>query len=445
MVNHLYYPDTIVAIATASGRGGVGVIRISGKSLSSLANICEGLPSPRVAKFCTFRSSQGHILDQGLALYFPAPHSFTGEDVLELHGHGGTAVMQSLLKRCVELGARLAEPGEFTKRAFLNRKIDLAQAEAIADLIDASSTAAIYSAARSLSGEFSKRINSVVETLIHTRMLIEACLDFPEEEIEVVDRTAILSQLDDIETMLTSIIKRSQNSAILRDGLSVVLIGQPNVGKSSLLNQLAEEDLAIVTDVPGTTRDSVSSEISINGISLNIVDTAGLRDTHDVVEKIGIEKTWKAVNKADIALFITDVTREQSDADTSILRNLPVSLPVIRILNKIDLINANEPISDDGFMISAKTGQGIDELRSKLLAVAGWHPSEEGTFLARERHLAALNSALAYVKNISVDSHAFELIAEELRLAQSALSTITGEFTADDLLGEIFSKFCIGK
>lgn len=445
MTKLLYNPDPIAAIATAPGRGGVGVIRISGKSLSTLSKVCDGFPLPRIAKFISFRSAEGDILDQGLVLYFPAPHSFTGEDVLELHGHGGVGVMQSLLKRCLELGARMAEPGEFTKRAFLNGKIDLAQAEAISDLIEASSLAAVRSAARSLSGEFSKKIHVAVDALVHIRMLIEAGLDFPEEEIDFIDRDAITSQLETITSQLTSIIRQSQNSSILRDGLTVVLIGQPNVGKSSLLNQLAGEDLAIVTDVPGTTRDSVIKEISIDGIPVHVVDTAGLRETNDIVEKIGIEKTWQAVQKADVALLIIDITKGLTTSDEQILNRLPSSLPIIKVLNKSDLLSVPTQQSTEEFAISAKTGCGIDELRQKLLINAGWQSSEDGNFLARERHLKALNDALFYIKNITIDLQTLELVAEELRSAQYALSSITGEFSADDLLGEIFSKFCIGK
>lgn len=445
MTKSLYNPDPIAAIATAPGRGGVGVIRISGKSLAIFQEICNGFPPPRVAKFVSFRSSLGDIIDQGLVLYFPAPHSFTGEDVLELHGHGGTGVMQSLLKRCLELGARMAEPGEFTKRAFLNGKIDLAQAEAIADLIEASSSAAVRSAARSLSGEFSKKIHTAVDLLIHIRMLIEAGLDFPEEEIDFIDREAITSQLEAITSQLTDIVRQSQNSSILRDGLTVVLVGQPNVGKSSLLNQLAGEDLAIVTDVPGTTRDSVVKEISIDGIPIHVVDTAGLRETNDVVEKIGIEKTWQAIQKADVALLIIDITKGQTISDDEILNKLPSSLPIIKVLNKCDLLSEPTQQDMDALAISAKTGFGVGELRQKLLTSAGWESSEGGNFLARERHLKALTDALLYIKNIRLDSQTLELVAEELRSAQNALASITGEFSADDLLGEIFSKFCIGK
>ncbi|MBA2689983.1 MAG: tRNA uridine-5-carboxymethylaminomethyl(34) synthesis GTPase MnmE [Burkholderiales bacterium] len=437
--------ETIAAIATPPGRGGIGIVRISGKNLRPLAEaICGAVPPPRYAAYGALAAADGSAIDSGLALYFVAPYSFTGEDVLELHGHGGPAVLQLLLRRCLDLGARLAEPGEFTQRAFLNDKIDLAQAESVADLIDASSSEAAKSAMRSLSGEFSREIGLLVEALIRLRTLIEATLDFPEEEIDFLHQADALGQLKNIRLRLDGVLAQSAQGAVLRDGLRVVLIGQPNVGKSSLLNRLAGEELAIVTPIAGTTRDSVSTLIHVDGLPLHITDTAGLRDSDDKVEKIGIERTWAAINAAGLAVLLIDATRGVAESDRAILAKLPANLPVVTVLNKIDLVADSRP-TENILSVSAKTGQGLESLRSSLFEAAGWRPPEEGVFMARERHLAALKSAKDSLAKVQIKATALELAAEELRLTQVALSSITGEFTADDLLGEIFSRFCIGK
>jgi len=390
------------------------------------------------------------MIDEGLLLYFPAPHSFTGEDVIELQGHGGPVVMQLLLTHCLGLGARLAEPGEFTQRAFLNNKLDLAQAEAVADLIEASTAAAARSAVRSLSGAFSNAIQTIQDKLITLRMLVEATLDFPEEEIDFLASARALERMAEIRDALADVLDRSRQGALMLEGLHVVLVGQPNVGKSSLLNQLAGEERAIVTDVAGTTRDALRETIQIAGIPLHIVDTAGLRDTGDTVERIGIERTWKEITRADVILRLVDARTGLTDADHAIDNQLPAKVPRITVSNKCDLVDASPEAHMDApdqhrIRLSAKTGEGISLLREQLLSIAGWHDHGEDTFLARKRHLAALESALAHVADAIVLGNALELMAEELRLAHEALGEITGEFTADDLLGEIFSRFCIGK
>ena len=445
-------PDTIAAIATAPGRGGVGIVRISGSGLSDLASRLNGgaLPTPRYAHFRSFVDAHGQMIDEGLLLYFPAPHSFTGEDVIELQGHGGPVVMQLLLEHCLSLGARLAEPGEFTQRAFLNNKLDLAQAEAVADLIEASTTAAARSAVRSLSGAFSNAIHEIQDKLITLRMLVEATLDFPEEEIDFLESANAIPRMEAIREALVALLDRSRQGAIMREGLHVVLVGQPNVGKSSLLNQLAGEERAIVTDIAGTTRDALKETIQIAGIPLHIVDTAGLRDTGDAVERIGIERTWMEVARADVILRLVDSRTGLTDEDHVIDDQLPAGVPRITVSNKCDLIGL-EPeghTDDDGhyrIRLSAKTGEGVSILRDQLLAIAGWHPHSEDTFLARKRHLASLDLALGHVQIALDRTHALELMAEELRLSHEALGEIVGEFTPDDLLGEIFSRFCIGK
>ncbi|MEK6662362.1 MAG: tRNA uridine-5-carboxymethylaminomethyl(34) synthesis GTPase MnmE [Pseudomonadota bacterium] len=440
--------DTIAAIATAPGRGGIGVVRVSGPKAPTIAQAIIGkLPPPRLAMLANFLDTDSSVIDQGIALYFAAPHSFTGEDVLELQGHGGPAVMQRLLARCLEAGARIAEPGEFTRRAFLNDKLDLAQAESVADLIDASSVQAAKSAMRSLQGEFSREIHTLVQGLIDLRMLVEATLDFPEEEIDFLEAAHAKQKLAAIRAQLQRVLSRAKQGALLREGLQVVLIGQPNVGKSSLLNRLAGEEVAIVTPVAGTTRDTVREEIQIEGIPLHIIDTAGLRDTQDEVEKIGIARTWAAVEKAQLALVIIDAARGQAAEDEAILRKLPSGLPVLRIYNKIDLVGETPHAARDGEVVylSAKTGAGLEILHDRLLQLAGWQPAEEGVYLARERHLQALYTAKNNLGNAEQNWQQLELLAEELKLAQNALAHITGEFCADDLLGEIFSRFCIGK
>ncbi|HJW26739.1 MAG TPA: tRNA uridine-5-carboxymethylaminomethyl(34) synthesis GTPase MnmE [Rhodocyclaceae bacterium] len=446
-------PDTIAAIATAPGRGGIGVVRVSGSDLLPFAQALTGkTPKARYATLADFLAADGSAIDSGLLLHFPAPHSFTGEDALELQGHGGPVVMQMLLARCLDLGARLAEPGEFSRRAYMNGKLDLAQAEAVADLIDAATAAAARSAVRSLQGEFSKAILGLTDELINLRMLVEATLDFPEEEIDFLKAADAFGRLDRLQARLAEIFDRAGQGKLLQAGLHVVLAGQPNVGKSSLLNRLAGDELAIVTPIAGTTRDALKSSIQIEGIPLHIIDTAGLRETEDEVERIGIERTWREIERADVVLLLVDARAGVTAADQAIVDRLPASLKRITVRNKIDLAGAaaerhQEP---DGVAISlsAKDGEGIALLQKELLAIAGWHQAED-VFIARERHLRALALARHHIDAaravVSGPVQALELFAEELRLAQQALGEITGEFTADDLLGVIFSRFCIGK
>lgn len=445
--------DTIAAIATAPGRGGVGVIRISGSNLLPFAFALSGkTPKPRYATLADFKAADGATVDSGLLLFFPGPHSFTGEDVLELQGHGGPVVMQMLLARCLDLGARLAEPGEFSRRAFLNGKLDLAQAEAVADLIDAATTSAARSAVRSLQGEFSKAIHGLTDELINLRMLVEATLDFPEEDIDFLKAANAFGRLENLQTRLAEIFDRAGQGKLLQSGLHVVLVGQPNVGKSSLLNRLAGDELAIVTAIAGTTRDALRSTIQIEGIPLHIIDTAGLRETDDEVEKIGIERTWREIERADVVLLLVDAREGVSTVDRKILAKLPTPLRQITVYNKIDLAGRAPERHDEGdgvaISLSAKANQGIELLRQELLNIAGWHQAED-VFIARERHLRALAEAQERIaaarERVEGEHPALELFAEELRLAQQALGQITGEFTADDLLGVIFSRFCIGK
>jgi len=409
-------------------------------------------PKPRYATLADFQAADGSTIDTGLLLYFPNPHSFTGEDVLELQGHGGPVVLQLLLARCLDLGARLAEPGEFSRRAFLNGKMDLAQAEAVADLIDAATASAARSAVRSLQGEFSRAIGELNEELINLRMLVEATLDFPEEDIDFLKAADAFGRLERLQRKLAEIFDRAGQGKLLQAGLHVVLAGQPNVGKSSLLNRLAGDDLAIVTPIAGTTRDALRSTIQIEGIPLHIIDTAGLRETEDEVERIGIERSWKEIERSDVVLLLVDSRSGVGEADREILQRLPANLQRITIYNKIDLAERHaerhEEIDGVAISLSAKANQGIDLLRQELLRIAGWHQTED-VFIARERHLRALAAAQEHVAAARsvVESvlPALELFAEELRLAQQALGEITGEFTADDLLGVIFSRFCIGK
>lgn len=438
-------PDLIAAIATAPGRGGVGVVRVSGANIEPLATAILGrVPEARHATFSRFLDSNGEVLDEGIALHFVAPHSFTGEQVLELQGHGGPVVLNLILQRCVDLGARLAEPGEFTRRAYLNGKLDLAQAEAVADVIDAASGEAARSAVRSLSGAFSARISELVEALIRLRMLVEATLDFPEEEIDFLRDADAFGRLDTIDASLQAVRAQARQGALLREGLTVVLIGQPNVGKSSLLNRLAGFEAAIVTDIAGTTRDTVREAIQIQGVPLHIIDTAGLRDTEDAVEKLGIARTWAAVEKADVALLLVDAAHGLSAHESTILERLPC-VNRLTVHNKIDVTAEAARAVGNEIWLSAKTGSGVDLLRGKLLEAAGWQAAGEGAFMARARHLDALARGARHLAAARESAGQLELFAEELRLAQIALSEITGEFTADDLLGEIFSKFCIGK
>lgn len=438
-------PDLIAAIATAPGRGGVGVVRVSGPDIDPLAIAILGrLPEPRRATFSRFFDGDGGVLDEGIALYFVAPHSFTGENVLELQGHGGPVVLDLILRRCVQLGARLAAPGEFTRRAYLNGKLDLAQAEAVADLIDAASGEAARSAVRSLSGAFSAQIAELVDALTRLRTLVEATLDFPEEEIDFLRDADAFGRLDAIDASLQAVRAQARQGALLREGLTVVLIGQPNVGKSSLLNRLAGFEAAIVTEQAGTTRDTVREVIQIEGVPLHIVDTAGLRETDDAVEKMGIARTWAALEQADLALLLVDAAHGLGRQEAAILARLP-DVTRLTVHNKIDATGEAPRAAGNEIWLSAKTGAGVDLLRGKLLESAGWQAAGEGAFMARARHLDALARAATHLAAARQSAAQLELLAEELRLAQAALSEITGEFTADDLLGEIFGKFCIGK
>ena len=423
-------------------------MRVSGPACAAIARGVVGdVPSARHAARADFRAGDGALIDSGIALYFPGPHSYTGEDVLELQGHGGPIVMQELLRRCVEMGARIAHPGEFTRRAFLNDRIDLAQAESVADLIDASSVEAARSAARSLSGEFSRRVHGLVDGLTELRMHVEACIDFPEEEIDSADRRWQLERAAALREQLAKLREEAAQGAVLREGLTVALVGRPNVGKSSLLNRLAGEDVAIVTAIPGTTRDYVRATLSLEGVPIHLIDTAGLREAADEIERIGIERTWKAVEAAGAALFVTDATRPDEEERGHRAR-LPREIAVAHVVNKIDLTDMTPGRrSTEGeavIQVSAKTGAGIDALRQWLLDVAGWKPHGEGVFMARARHLAALAEGDRHLE-AAQRTQALELTAEELRLAQLALAAITGEVSADDLLGAIFSRFCIGK
>ncbi|QDZ29706.1 tRNA uridine-5-carboxymethylaminomethyl(34) synthesis GTPase MnmE [Noviherbaspirillum sp. UKPF54] len=458
-----YDSSPIAAIATAPGRGGIGVVRVSGKDLSSVMQAVCGSAQlkPRYATYLPFLNEDGSAIDQGIALYFKAPHSYTGEDVLELQGHGGPIVLQMLLQRCLaagkDIGLRMAQPGEFTHRAFINDKLDLAQAEAVADLIEASTEAAAKSASQSLSGVFSKTIHDLVDKVVHLRMLVEATLDFPEEEIDFLEKSDARGQLERIRADLEKIFTEAAQGALLRDGLNVVLAGQPNVGKSSLLNALAGADVAIVTPIAGTTRDKVTETIQMEGVPLNIIDTAGIRDAGDEVERIGIERTWGEVRKADVIVHLLDASRGPTRGDEDILERLPPGVPVLRVWNKIDL-SGHKPAIDrmpdaTHIYLSAAERTGIDLLRAELLRVAGWQQTGESRFLARERHLLALKAArdhleiaaLHAAKDSQINDASLDLLAEELRLAQERLNSITGEFTSDDLLGVIFSRFCIGK
>ena len=441
--------DTIAAIATAQGRGGVGVIRVSGSSVETLARgILGKLPAARRASYSNFLDANGDILDQGIALYFPAPHSYTGEHVLELQGHGGPAVLQMLLQRCLDLGARLAQPGEFTRRAFLNGKLDLAQAESVADLIEANSAEAARSAMRSLRGEFSAAVHGLVDELIHLRMLVEAMLNFPEEEVAAVDIEQRDTLLNNLQSSLQQTLDTAKQGSLLREGAHVVIAGQPNVGKSSLLNRLAGEELALVSAIPGTTRDVIRQAIQIRGVPLHIMDTAGLRVSQDEVESLGIALTHQTLRRADLILLLLDASQGMTALDEAIIKSLPADIPRLLVLNKIDLVHGKTADSQGGgtFVgVSAKTGEGIEALRGKLLEAVGWRAQDSGTFMARERHLRALTQAQTHLNQAHAVLTSAELFAEELSLAQRALNEITGEFTSDDLLGEIFSRFCIGK
>ncbi len=463
--------EPIVAIATAPGRGGIGVVRVSGREGRDIAHIVQAVLGERVARslvprhatLARFWAADGTEIDHGIALYFAAPHSFTGEHVLELQGHGGPVVLRMLAARCVQagraLGARWAEPGEFTRRAFLNERLDLAQAEAVADLIDASTQAAARSAMRSLSGEFSRQVHALVEQLIELRTLVEATLDFPEEEIDFLQASDARGRLKRVREALETVLMRARQGAVLREGLHVVLVGAPNVGKSSLLNALAGEEVAIVTPIAGTTRDRIAHVIAVEGIALHLIDTAGVRPTLDEVERLGIERTLSEVGRADVVLHLTDGCAHVAAADeevlAAVLPRVREAVPVLKVVNKIDLMGAEAGEREGAVHISALTGAGLDALRAALLRIAGWSDAHSGdvAILARERHLAALAQAQVHLEAAAEVSRAdqgfgqapLEIFAEELRCAGSALAGITGEFSADDLLGRIFSRFCIGK
>ena len=471
--------DPIAAIATAPGRGAVGIVRVSGRGLKPFVQALLGRElKPREATYLPLPDAQGQPIDHGLALWFPGPHSYTGEDVLELQGHGGPVVLQLLLARCLAVaqsattegqpllpGLRPARPGEFTERAFLNDKLDLAQAEAVADLIDASTEAAARSASRSLAGVFSERIHTLRDALIHLRMLVEATLDFPEEDIDFLQKADAMGQLQRLRSALADVQGQARQGALLRDGLKVVIAGQPNAGKSSLLNALAGAELAIVTPIAGTTRDVVQQTIQIEGVPLHVIDTAGLRDSPDVdeVEKIGIQRAWGQIERADAVLFLHDLTRSASAdyqaADAAIAAHLSAALPpgvaVLQVWNKLDQCPADAEaalaarLQAGDLALSARSGDGLETLRQRLMALAGWQHAGDGLFMARERHLQALKRVGTHLDGahalLAAGAEHLDLLAEELRLAQHALGEITGEFTADDLLGEIFSRFCIGK
>ena len=453
----------IIAVATAPGRAGVGVIRISGAQLLPLAEALfqKALP-PREANLLTLRDAQGESIDQLIAIYFAAPASFTGEDVLELQCHGGPQLLELVMKRCLELGKDqglvIAEPGEFSLRAYLNNKIDLAQAEAIADLIDAQSEAAVRGAARSLQGAFSNDINSLIEEITQLRILVESTLDFPEEEIEFLENAQARERLSTVMKKLYGLREGAKQGKILRDGIQLVLAGAPNVGKSSLLNRLAGEEVAIVTPIAGTTRDRVKESITINGVPMHIIDTAGLRETGDLVEAKGIERSWEAIGAADLVVFLQDpsstdknITAEASELKAQILQALPPKCPVLEVRNKSDLLSESTLNQDRNpcLLISAKTGDGIEALKQKILELVGWGGTQEGAIVARRRHLDCLDRASSHLEKsqqFAADGNiSLELFAEELRLAQDQLGHITGKLLPDDLLGKIFSQFCIGK
>ncbi len=452
--------EPIIALATANGRASVGIIRLSGTGVLQISKaLCFRELTPRHATLVQFNDATGELIDEGLAIAFPAPNSYTGEDVLELQCHGSAPALNLLLDHCLQLGKsmglRLARPGEFTERAFLNGKMDLAQAEAVADLIDASSTLAAKGAAKSLKGDFSKKIDVFLNALIEIRALTEATLDFPEEEIDFIEQHDVFNRLEKILGNIQEVKNAAQQGSIIRDGLTVVLVGQPNVGKSSLMNALAGEDIAIVTDVAGTTRDRLKETIQLDGVPLHIIDTAGLRETQDSVEQIGIERTWQAIEQADLVLHLMDLTQgsQISSEDQDLIKRIKLktskNVPIKIVWNKLDQSSKQTADSENELFVSAKTGQGLEQLKSELLKVAGWQPESEGGILARKRHVEALLNAEQHIKNalvlLKAQTSSIELAAEEMRLAQDELSTITGQFLPDDLLGKIFSTFCIGK
>jgi tRNA modification GTPase len=438
--------DTIVAAATPPGVGGIGVVRVSGPATERIARLITGsLPEPRTATYRTFRNQAGDALDKGLALYFPGPASFTGESVLELHGHGGPLVVALLVEAAVGLGAREAGPGEFTQRAFLNGKLDLAQAEAVADLINSGTAQGVRAALRSLSGAFSSAVESLAEQLLMLRMYVESAIDFPEEEIDFLTNDELTSRLDACEATFAELLARAQTGRMLRDGYRAVIVGKPNAGKSSLLNQLSGEDAAIVTEVAGTTRDILREQINIDGLAVELVDTAGLREDPDRVEAEGIRRARSALQNADAVLWVQDSTDPAAEA---LEEELPSGVPVIRIRNKIDLTGEGPGSERAGLRLSAKTGEGIELLRERLRQMAGYEDLGEGAFTARRRHVDAIRRAAGHFsegRRALDERRAGELLAEELRLAHEALGEITGKVSSDDLLGQIFSTFCIGK
>jgi tRNA modification GTPase len=456
MPDRLYHQDTIAALATPPGRGGVGIIRVSGPLCAAVAEAVVGqCPEPRRAHYGPFRGASA-VIDEGIALYFAGPHSFTGEDVLELQGHGGPVIMDLLLERCVQLGARLARPGEFSERAFLNDKLDLAQAEAIADLIEASSRAAAENALRSLQGEFSRRVEALVQRLIELRMYVEAAIDFPEEEIDFLADGKVAEMLAAVQAELAEVHAAAGQGALMREGMSVVIAGRPNAGKSSLLNALTEQETAIVTDIAGTTRDVLREHIHLDGMPLHVIDTAGLRDTPDAVEQIGVARAWAEIEKADRVLLLVDAATTEATDPMAIwpefVERLPDPARLTLVRNKIDAsqeaADAELSTTPPVIRLSARTGEGVDNLKEHLKRVMGFTSTTEGRFSARRRHLDALDRAQQALTNGEAQLSGYgagELLAEDLRDAQQALGEITGEFSADDLLGEIFGSFCIGK
>ena len=444
--------STIAAISTAQGIGGIGVVRLSGKDALKIAKkICNIDLTPRKAYTCSFKDKKNTTLDQGIAIHFSSPASFTGEDIVELQGHGGNVVLNLILNACISHGAELAPPGEFTKRAFLNNKIDLSQAESVADLINASTEAAAKSAVNSLRGVFSNKINSLLKNLIELRVFVEACLDFPEEDINFINEGNVNKKLESLKKSVIAILDAARQGQILRDGVKVVLIGRPNVGKSSLMNLLANESKAIVTEIPGTTRDPIKSDINIKGVPIHLVDTAGLRETDDIVEKLGIEKTWEAIHEADITLILDDITDASQNFEDKFKKKLPKGQSII-IKNKIDLLKQKPSINYENdvphIFISAKKGDGIQLLEKEILKIVGKDHKvshKEDIFMARSRHIDALKKFNGAINKAIKNLEAPELVAEELMIAQKSLSQITGEFSSDDLLGQIFSQFCIGK
>ena len=445
--------NTIAAISTAQGQGGIGIVRLSGNDALKIAKkICSGKITPRHVGFHNFQDESQETLDQGIVLYFSNPHSFTGEDVIEFQGHGGQAVLESILSLCIKYGAKLAEPGEFTKRAYLNNKIDLTQAESVIDVINATTLQAVKSASYSLTGKFSSKINSLLEKIISLRVYVEACIDFPEEEIDFLEQGKVIEKLHNIIAEIDAILDVAKQSELLKNGINLVLIGQPNVGKSTLLNALAGTEKAIVTKIPGTTRDLITSQISIKGIPINVIDTAGLRETEDEVEQLGINKTWEAIQTAHVAVLLVDITKGSGDYEEFILNKLPKGIKKLRIFNKIDLVTREANVENNNneiiIYLSAKLENGIDLLKNTLIERVSdnFHQdSEQSMILARSRHIYALNNVRQSVTKALINKESSELLAEELTQAQNELSAITGDYTNDDLLGKIFSSFCIGK